>query len=469
MTQAPKVTLFDFFRPLVLDSTFVIMCKSTDDKEKAKAPPPTIQELLTLAKVETPLDLSQITKLDLPDCGLSALPDDFATSFPNLSILFLSKNNFTEVPAVIGECPNLQMVAFRHNQVERIDPDALQPQMRWLILTNNCLTELPETIGRCTILQKLMLCGNQLTALPDAIENCKNLELIRMASNRLTEPPLTLLKLPKLSWVALSNNPFLMHAGPDVEEKLPLLNDVPETEGEILGQGAGGVTRKVNWNGKTVAVKVFGGAMTSDGLPSAERRISCVASHITCDCHIDVYGETPSGALVMEYLDKFHALANSPSFETCSRDVYTDASPSLTWPQGQKLLSGLLTELVHLHHLGICHGDFYGHNILVSEKDPSDVRLSDFGAAFFYEKQTEYGTLLEQTELRAFAILIEEVSALIERSNGSFPESAVLTEFAIKCRAESASFESVLIWWKQKQLAALAASLDAELKPPPEE
>lgn len=146
-----------------------------------------VQQLLSLHKppIDIIQDLSLVTKLDLPGCNLSELPDELPDALPNISILFLSNNDFQEVPAIIGKCKTLQMVAFKSNKLSTIHPEALQSQMRWLILTDNKIAEIPSTIGRCKKLQKCMLSGNQLTELPDEISECKNLELIRLSSNRL--------------------------------------------------------------------------------------------------------------------------------------------------------------------------------------------------------------------------------------------------------------------------------------------
>ena len=150
---------------------------------------PEVHQLLKLLKTppSTDFDLTCMTKLDLFNCGLSTLPSCLPDALPNLSIAFLSNNQFTEIPAVIGACQNLQMVAFKSNGLTSIHPDALQSQLRWLILTDNKLTKLPDTLGRCKILQKFMLSGNLLTQLPDSISDCHNLELIRLSSNQLEE------------------------------------------------------------------------------------------------------------------------------------------------------------------------------------------------------------------------------------------------------------------------------------------
>lgn len=419
-----------------------------------------MEELLQLAGIDHRKDdLAAVTKLDLSGCGLSSLPISFPSVLPNLSILFLSQNKFKVLPAIVGQCKSLQMMAFKDNEMEAIDEDALQPQLRWLILTNNRLTELPPTIGRCKRLQKCMLAGNCLQTLPKEFGHCTNLELIRLSSNRLAQAPMELLQLPKLSWAAFSDNPFL-NLQP-AQPTLPIIEGVDElcAASPILGQGAGGITRKVEYAGQTVAVKSFHGDMTSDGLPDEEKRISSATSALEARCLIDVLGETPSGALVLEYLHGFAALAGPPSMESCSRDVYTN-TVLLNESQATTMLEGLWDALTKLHAAGIMHGDFYAHNILVDSEDPCNVRLTDFGAAFFYNPSADYGPWLQRIELRAFGVLVEEVAALLPES----ADRAFWTDLAEQCRAAESSFENVQVWWKQRQLSELTASLDKELE-----
>lgn len=453
------------------------MMNTPEPQEVLESNDEEIRRLLEQAKVkiEDYFPLTSITKLDLSNCNLSTLPTGFSEALPNLSILFASKNRFGEMPAEIGRCQKLQMVAFKENGMETIHPDALQPQLRWLILTDNKLQKLPEEIGRCTLLQKFMLSGNLLVELPESIVNCKNLELIRLASNNLKEPPTTLLQLPKLSWVALSDNPFLQNAASSshgsssnsntdsistaVMEPLPILEGIDDLPGEELGRGAGGVTRRVQWGGRPVAVKTYNGVITSDGLPEQERILSCAASALQSDCLIKVIGESAAGSLVMEYLDNYRALADPPNFDTCSRDVYPDkGSPRFIWEHAELLVTGLLEALHKLHATGICHGDFYGHNILLDRDNYAQVKLSDFGAAFFYDRGAEYGKQLERCELRAFACLVEEVDGLLldEDSTG------LLKEMAAACRLDASTFDTVHIWWKQKQLQGLAKAFGAD-------
>ncbi|KAL7580743.1 hypothetical protein ACA910_001027 [Epithemia clementina (nom. ined.)] len=526
---------------LLVDNTAVIISpKENQGRDKDDDDDESIRRLLSLSRQATPELLSasppyvNITKLDLPNCGLSELPLGFERAFPNVRILFLSQNRFRQVPAVIGSCRQLQMVAFKDNNgvLQSIHPDALQPQLRWLILTNNQLQSLPDSIGeRCHQLQKCMLSGNQLRTLPDTMKHCQNLELIRLASNQLDEIPMVLLQhCPKLAWIALSDNPCLSHVQNNnnntasaCASAVPLLqfNALDWQEGQVLGRGAGGVTRKVRWQDQYVAVKEYGGAMTSDGLPETERRLACAAAALHSPALVQVLGETPplptqlppdhGGvaetedapaaplSLVMEYLDGFVALAGPPSLESCSRDVYHHGTASIiqmSVEQAEAMISKLLQALTALHAVGICHGDFYGHNILVESTNPANVRLTDWGAAFFYSRtDTAVAPYIELAEIRAFSILCQEVyqhfvvapppppnnssssseeqktaeSILlaelihyldegIAKANNTAAKLAAAAEEKDAMATTLITFEQILVWWKQKQLAVMATN-----------
>jgi len=391
----------------------------------------------------TTVDLSSLTKLDLPNLGLTELPSCLPDICPSLSILFCPKNKFVEVPSVIGQCKHLQMVSFKECQTIRsIHPEALQPQMRWLILTGNQISKLPDTLGRCVKMQKFMLSGNCLTKLPskEIWSKLQNLELIRLACNQLQEPPVELLEsCPNLKWAAFAGNPFL-DTIPTLalsSSSLTILEDpvLDDDSWPILGKGAGGVTRKVPWNGKDVAVKTFAGELTSDGSPQDEKNISKLVTTTTTSAGqepslIELLGETKvGGALVMEFLEGYSGLAGPPSFVTCSRDVYGEEHQSALekfslW----KIATDTCRVLVKLHSLGVSHSDFYGHNILIQPQEQS-VKVSDFGAAFRYKSTKDddstsststssdlayqkFAKLVQRVEIRAFGVLMGELLEL---------------------------------------------------------
>lgn len=356
--------------------------------------------------------------LNLSGNALASLPDDLPR-LHQLRILFCSDNQFTEMPAVLGQCPQLSMVGFKANQIRTLPAAAFPPALRWLILTDNQLEALPAEIGSCTQLQKLMLAGNRLMALPESLVNCTKLELLRIAANHLTELPAWLLALPRLSWLAYAGNPFGQPAEAAAVAKHPI-GSIDWRELRIeqqLGEGASGViyrARRQNPGPAEVAVKLFKGAVTSDGLPHSEMA-ACIsaATHPHLIAVLGKIAHHPAEAegLVLELIDPaFGNLAGPPSFNTCTRDVY---APNTTFrlETALRIATGIASAAAHLHAQGIMHGDLYAHNIL--NTPAGEALLGDFGAAcFFAPEDTEVATALQQLEVRAFGCLLEE---LLER------------------------------------------------------
>ena len=243
-----------------------------------------------------------------------------------------------------------------------------------------------------------------------------------------------LLQLPRLCWVAFSSNPFQDGLADAHDISLDTIDDatLDRDDWPVLGQGAGGITRKALWNDTTVAVKTFFGELTSDGSPHDERAISVVASTAHDECLISLWGQTPQGALIMEFLDNYVGLAGPPSMQTCSRDVYSRTTISMD--KAETIVKGLLEALTDLHARGICHGDFYGHNILIHEGVDSRVKLSEFGAAFFYDSAAPYAKWIQKIEMRAFGVLVEELQAIVDGENPIF------SSLVKACRGEAMSF-----------------------------
>jgi len=365
--------------------------------------------------------------LDLSGNALSALPDDLAR-LHRLRIIFCSNNRFTELPAVLGQCAQLEMIGFRANQIRRVPAAALPPRLRALVLTDNQLTELPAALGRCTQLQKLMLAGNQLHALPPEMAACTRLELLRIAANRFTALPGWLLALPRLAWLAFAGNPLAEadeadeadeagKAAAPADAPLARIDWASLQPGSLLGEGASGVIRQALWQrGDTalpVAVKLFKGALTSDGLPRHE-----MAACIGAGAHpalIAVHGRItghPAGSdgLVMALVaPRFGNLAAPPSLESCTRDVY-DAATRFTPDAALRLALGVASAASQLHARGILHGDLYAHNILCT--GDGQALLGDFGAAsFFPPDDAPLALALQRIEARAFSCLLEELLA----------------------------------------------------------
>jgi len=365
--------------------------------------------------------------LDLSGNQLSSLPDDFGR-FRKLRILFLSDNKFQVLPSVLSECPELNMIGFKANQISRIPENSLPVHIRWLILTDNQVESLPASIGQCSKLQKLMLAGNKLTTLPVEMKRCRNLELLRVSANRLEVMPEWLVKLPKLSWLAFAGNPCVNHTVSD-----HTLAEIHWDELQLehqLGEGASGIISKAYWrdNGG-VAVKAFKGEVTSDGYPADEMAASMAAGKH--DHLIEVLGrltghpEQKDGLLLSLIADDFNNLAGPPSLDSCTRDTYADDA-AFSLIEVLNITGAIASAAAHLHEDGIAHGDLYGHNILIN--DDAHCLLGDFGAATLYkDMDASLSHAIERLEVRAFGCLMEE---LLQRIN--IDELATQTEIFAK-------------------------------------
>lgn len=368
--------------------------------------------------------------LDLSGNALSSLPDDLPR-LHKLRIIFCSDNQFTELPEVLGSCATLSMVGFKANRIRTVSGKSLPPQLRWLVLTGNEVEELPAELGHRPLLQKLMLAGNRLRALPAELANCHRLELLRIAANQLDELPAWLPALPRLTWLAYAGNPFcaeLEHAEPGASIAWSSLQ-----LGQKLGEGASGVIYRADHlqaggNSAKVAVKLFKGAMTSDGSPLCE-----MAACLGAGAHpnlIPILGEItdhPDGThgLVMSLIEPdFGNLAGPPSLDSCTRDVYPDGK-RFSLPAMLSIAAGIASAVRQLHQRGIMHGDLYAHNILHCGE--GRTLLGDFGAASFYAPKGPHAASLQRLEVRAFGCLLEE---LLQRCEAPAAADAVLAQLA---------------------------------------
>jgi hypothetical protein len=361
-------------------------------------------EILALADSLEILNLSHNRLTELPDW----LPE-----LKKLRVLFCSGNPFRHVPEILGQCPLLEMVGFKSCHIETLSPAALPPQLRWLILSDNQLAVLPPELGTCTRLQKLMLSGNRLTSLPPELAHCQNLELLRLAANQFETFPEWLCDLPSLAWLAVAGNPctqISLSPGRPIRE-------IPWSEltmGPLLGEGASGLIHQAVWAPdagqplREVAVKLFKGAMTSDGLPASELAACLVVGgHPYCVGAIGRIAGHPDDmeGMVMPLLDPgYRPLAGPPSLESCTRDIYSPDARFST-RQALRLITNLATAAAQVHSLGFLHGDLYAHNLLHSPD--GGALLSDFGAASPYPPGTT--DKIERIEVRAFGILMEEI------------------------------------------------------------
>lgn len=376
--------------------------------------------------------------LDLSGNRLSELPHDFGR-LSKLRILFCSDNIFTVLPEVLAHCKQLDIVGFKANIITSVPAAAINTNLRWLILTNNHIAELPDTIGECARLQKLMLAGNELRSLPSTLRHCSNLSLLRIAANRLTLLPEWLLRMPRLSWLAFSGNGIGVNSNSDA---LAVIDWSNINTSAVLGEGASGIIYKavLTTEQKEVAVKVFKGAVTSDGLPEDELQAFIAAG--THEGLVRIVGQIsghPDGrkGIVMELIDTgFYNLGMPPTFDTCTRDVFATGR-QLTVRQVLNIASVMASVARHLHSRGIMHGDLYAHNILVD--DQGNALLGDFGAASVYDRSDSHiAFALERIEISAFGCLLDDLLQLCTNEHQT-DVIAQLTVLRDACMAEDVS------------------------------
>jgi hypothetical protein len=360
--------------------------------------------------------------LDLSGSGLTVLPDDLGR-LSRLRVLFCSGNRFTRLPPSLGDCAALSQVGFRGCGLGEVPAESLPPGLRWLTLTDNAITTLPEALGDRPLLQKVMLSGNRLESLPASLAGAEALELLRLSANRLEALPAWLTDLPRLAWLAWAGNPF-DHGAPGASRAVAWSALRP---GRVLGEGASGVVQEALWSDgdetRLVALKLFKGAMTSDGLPERE-----MAACLTAGEHPNLTGalgrltDHPDGAegLLMPLLpDHWRGLAGPPSLESCSRDVY-DPALRLDLDVALRIARDVAGGAAHLHAAGLSHGDLYAHNTLWDGASGWAV-LSDLGGASFLPGGP--GDPLARLDVLAWGLLLGE---LLARCGDGSPPRAVL-------------------------------------------
>ncbi|MDZ7856743.1 MAG: leucine-rich repeat-containing protein kinase family protein [Sphaerotilus sp.] len=375
--------------------------------------------------------------LNLTGNRLSTLPDDLPR-LHRLRVVFCSDNAFTTLPPVLGSCGQLEMVGFKANRIAEVPPESLPARLRWLILTDNAVERLPETLGTRPRLEKLMLAGNRLADLPD-LSGCGQLALLRLAANRLSALPSWLLTMPRLAWLAVGGNPVFHTLSHSLHRP-----DIPQIPWDklcihrVLGEGASGVIHKATWTNSEqlsteVAVKLFKGSMTSDGLPDSEMAATLAAAGHPGLVGVEGLVHNPADAtpgLVLPLLDpSFQPLAGPPSFASCSRDVYPDGF-DISVDKLLIIVRAVAGAVAHLHARGLLHGDLYGHNILWNTVDRA--LLSDFGAASFFDPDDRATAgALQRLEVRAFGCLLEELLAAVD--NPTDPRCGPLTALRDAC------------------------------------
>jgi serine/threonine protein kinase len=231
-----------------------------------------------------------------------------------------------------------------------------------------------------------------------------------------------LLDLPRLSWLAYAGNPFCdqleastLADAPDAA--MPSINWQQLTTQHVLGEGASGTIYQAQMqspaDGQTqaVAVKLFKGDITSDGLPHHEMAASLNAGQhpqlIPVLGKVAGHPEGQSGMVLPLISPNCRNLAGPPSLDSCTRDVYAEGARFGT-ATVMGIAQGVASAAAHLHARCLMHGDLYAHNIL--HDDAGQVFLGDFGAASFLSLQDKQQVMaLQRMEVRAYGCLLQEL------------------------------------------------------------
>lgn len=146
------------------------------------------------------LDLTGAMKLN------SYIPPEIFT-LPELRILDLTNNYFTEIsPNIIG-LKKLKKMIMRRNALLRIPDEIFEMEsLESLDLSENYLEDIPKCISELKTLKNLYLACNKIKVLPDEICECEELVELQLHYNKLEALPDEIYKLQQLEELMLEGN-----------------------------------------------------------------------------------------------------------------------------------------------------------------------------------------------------------------------------------------------------------------------
>jgi len=135
---------------------------------------------------ESILSLTSLRKLNVSNCGLTALPG--MSSLRSLEELYLSENNFTEgkLPESVSSLTSLRILEVCYGELTTFPDISSLRSLEELYLSENNFTEgtLPENVSSLTSLRILEVGFCNLTTLPDL--SSLLLEVLDLAGNKFT-------------------------------------------------------------------------------------------------------------------------------------------------------------------------------------------------------------------------------------------------------------------------------------------
>jgi hypothetical protein len=434
------------------NNTINLITTTTTDDDNSK-----LQPINLITDSETGL----IT-LDLTNQHLSKLPSHIIPILHQVDILFLSNNEFTDIPhelEILASNPNakLSRLSLKNNKLHgELNCQRLPNSLVHLILTGNQISSIPSSTctGKFTQLRKLMLARNELYEINWSL--FPSLELIRLSENQFqsmnelvsSSSPLP----PTLKWISFGSNPCCPVPSP--QHILPIIDlkqicglDIVLKDGEInpivnfpvnhnlqvLGSGTSGKVIRCfstlpNTNNNDYVVKLFN-FQSSDGSSQHEIDISALLPKSEILLHplgVPLF----NAGIVYRYLGPvYRPLGKAPDIRLVIKDSFPQTLHQLPFLFAINVTRSMLCALHFIHEVGIVHGDFYAHNILFDtsfiNSGPAAVLL-DFGAASYISSTTTSKSIrdaLFETDWKAFRILVHEIRTelvvdALENGNG---------------------------------------------------
>jgi Leucine-rich repeat (LRR) protein/serine/threonine protein phosphatase PrpC len=176
-------------------------------------------------------DIRAMTSLQWLELGNNRLIE-FPLVPDSLVLLNLFSNNIKDVPAWLGDMPQLQRLDVSYNRIKALPAELVKlTALIELHHRGNSLDSIPDVILSLTGLKELSLSNNALAELPHTISQLVNLECLLLSVNRLKTLPASIGDLRALHELDVSHNE--LHHLPHEFVKLTALTDL-DVSGNIL-------------------------------------------------------------------------------------------------------------------------------------------------------------------------------------------------------------------------------------------
>jgi len=191
---------------------------------------------------ELPRDLHKslpnLSNMYLHKNNILRLPDDMGY-MQSLTVLDLSKNHLKTIPKSMKDLISLKTLDLSHNQLTELDEIIFEiSSLEYLVAVGNRINSLPSIVSKLSHLFGLYLSRNMIACVPDSLADCTNIHELYLDHNQLTSIPSMLTMLPCISILSLASNklitlpalPFLSCPRLIVEDN-PHLHHIPYMTG----------------------------------------------------------------------------------------------------------------------------------------------------------------------------------------------------------------------------------------------